>query len=133
MTALGRLGSKRVLAFHGDEGLDELSISGPSQVFELDMGETKQWKIDPQELGIDPAPLESVAGGDAPQNADAIRSVLNGDPGPKRDIVVLNAAAGLVAAGRAKDIAKGLEMARDAIDSGGASRSLASLVEASNA
>ncbi|HYI43831.1 MAG TPA: anthranilate phosphoribosyltransferase [Actinomycetota bacterium] len=133
VTALGRLGSKRVLAFHGDEGLDELSISGPSQVFELDMGETREWKIDPQELGIAPAPLEAVAGGDAAQNADAIRAVLNGEPGPKRDIVVLNAAAGLVAAGRAQDIAKGLEMARDSIDSGGAARSLASLVDASNA
>lgn len=132
VTVLSRLGSKRVLAFHGDQGLDELSISGPSQVFELDGGETRNWTIDPAELGIAPAPLETVAGGDATQNAAAIRSVLNAEPGPKRDIVLLNAAAGLMAAGRARDIAKGLELAADSIDSGGATRALASLVEASN-
>jgi anthranilate phosphoribosyltransferase len=132
VTALGRLGSRRVLAFHGDQGLDELSISGSSSVFELDEGTTKRWTIDPADFDIAPAPLAAVAGGDAPANAAAIRSVFDGERGAKRDIVVLNAAAGLIAAGRAPDMARAVELAAEAIDSGGATRSLDALIEASN-
>jgi anthranilate phosphoribosyltransferase len=128
---LGRLGSKHVLAFHGDQGLDELSTSGPSQVYELVDGEVRQWTIDPAELGLPVSPLEAVAGGTADENAAAIRSVLDGDPGPKRDIVLLNAAAGLVAAGRAADMREGLERAAEAIDSGEAERRLDLLVRVS--
>lgn len=132
VTALGRLGSRRVLAFHGDQGLDELSISGSSSVFELDEGTTKRWTIDPADFDIAPAPLAAVAGGEAPANAAAIRSVFDGERGAKRDIVVLNAAAGLIAAGRAPDMARAVELAAEAIDSGGATRSLDALIEASN-
>ncbi|MEA2446614.1 MAG: anthranilate phosphoribosyltransferase [Actinomycetota bacterium] len=132
VTALAKLGSRRVLAFHGDQGLDELSISGPSQVFELNEGTTSRWTIDPGELGIEPAPLDAVAGGEAAENADAIRSVFDGKPGPRRDIVVLNSAAGLMAAGRAEDMPSGLTRAADSIDSGAALRSLEALIEASN-
>ncbi|MDQ4125481.1 MAG: anthranilate phosphoribosyltransferase [Actinomycetota bacterium] len=130
---LGRLGSKRVLAFHGDKGLDELSTSGPSEVYELVEGEVRRWRIDPQELGLPVAPLEAVAGGTADENAATIRAVLGGDKGPHRDIVVLNAAAGLVAAGLAPDMAEGLQQAAESVDSGEAARRLDQLVTTSNA
>ena len=128
---LGRLGSKHVLAFHGDDGLDELSTSGPSQVYELVEGDIRRWTIDPAELGLPLSPLEAVAGGSADENAATIRSVLGGAPGPRRDIVLLNAAAGLVAAGRVDDMAAGLAMAAEAVDSGEANRRLDLLVEVS--
>jgi anthranilate phosphoribosyltransferase len=130
---LGRLGSKHVLAFHGDQGLDELSTSGPSEVYELVEGEVRRWRIDPEELGLPVAPLEAVAGGSADENAATIRSVLAGEPGPRRDIVLLNAAAGLVAAGIAPDVADGLRRAAEAVDSGEASRRLDRLVATSTA
>ena len=129
---LGRLGSRHVVAFHGHQGLDELATSGPSQVLELKDGATREWTIDPAELGLEPASVDAIAGGDAAENANAIRSLVAGDKGPKRDVVVLNAAAGLVAAGRVEDMKAGLDMAADAIDSGGASRVLDLMVEASN-
>ena len=133
VAALGRLGSKRVLAFHGDQGLDELATSGPSRVVELNEGTTTEWAIDPAELGLPSAPLEAIAGGDPDENAGAIRDVLAGRAGPKRDVVVLNAAAGLVAAGRAEDMRAGLDLATEAVDSGAGGRALEALVESSNA
>lgn len=129
--ALGRLGSTHVLAFHGDHGLDELSTSGPSAVVEVRAGEVHRWTLDPVELGLDPAPLAAVAGGDAAHNADIVRSVMAGEPGARRDIVVLNAAAGLVAAGRAADTRDGLRLAAEAIDSGAAGAALERLVASS--
>ena len=128
---LGRLGSKHVVAFHGDKGLDELSTSGPSQVYELVDGKVGHWTIDPAELGLPVSPLEALAGGSAEENAATIRSVLGSEAGPKRDIVVLNAAAGLVAAGRAEDMAAGLTLATESLDSGEAARRLDLLVSAS--
>lgn len=129
---LGRLGSKHVVAFHGHQGLDELATSGPSRVVELKHGTTTEWTIDPADLGLDAAPLEAIAGGDAAENAEAIRSLVAGERGPKRDVVILNAAAGLIAAGRAEDMTSGLVLAADAIDSGGAARSLDLLIASSN-
>jgi anthranilate phosphoribosyltransferase len=128
---LDRLGSERVIAFHGAGGLDELSTAGPSQVVELNKGSISRWTVEPGELGLEPAPVEALAGGTADENAVAIREVLAGEKGPKRDVVVLNAAAGLLAAGRADDLAAGLIMSADAIDSGRAGRALESLVEVS--
>lgn len=130
--ALGRLGSHHVIAFHGYGGLDELATAGPSEVVELKAGSVSRWTIDPSELGFEPAPLEAIAGGTADENAATIRTVLRGDGGPHRDIVVLNAAAGLVAAGFAADIPAGITAAADAIDSGRAAGSLERLVDASN-
>src|SRR5919106_1157678 len=129
--ALARLGSVHVVAFHGDRGLDELSTSGPSRVVELEKGEVREWKVDPAELGLAHAPVEAVAGGSPQENASAIRSVLEGDAGPRRDIVLLNAAAGLVAADRAEDLALGLSAAAEAIDSGAASQALERLISVS--
>ncbi|MDQ4142349.1 MAG: anthranilate phosphoribosyltransferase [Actinomycetota bacterium] len=130
---LRRLGSERIVAFHGDAGLDELSLSGPSHVVELVAGATRRADVDPAELGLQRAPLEAVRGGTADENAAAIRAVLSGEIGPRRDIVVLNAGAGLLAAGLAEDLRSGVEQAAQAIDSGAASRALERLVEVSNA
>jgi anthranilate phosphoribosyltransferase len=130
---LGRLGSERVLAFHGDHGLDELAISGPSRIVELVDGDVREWTLDPRDLGIDESTLDDVAGGTPDENATAIRAVLNGEKGPRRDIVALNAAAGLVAAGRAGDVKDALSLAREAIDSGAGNGALEQLIEVSNA
>ncbi|CAN5663336.1 anthranilate phosphoribosyltransferase [soil metagenome] len=128
---LGRLGSVHVVAFHGDRGLDELSTSGPSEVIELCDGAVRRWTLDPGELGLEPSSLSSVAGGTAEENAAAIRAVLDGEGGARRDIVALNAAAGLVAAGRAQDVAQGLAQAAEAIDSGAAGNVLDRLIATS--
>ena len=133
VSTLGRLGSTRVLAFHGDQGLDELATSGSSDVVELRDGELHRWTIDPSELGLAHADLDEVSGGTADENAAHIRNVLSGDGGPRRDIVLLNAAAGLIAAGVADDMASGLEKAARAVDSGDATESLERLIETSRA
>lgn len=129
---LGRLGSQRVLAFHGAGGLDELSTAGPSYVVELKDGAIERWTIDPADLGLAPAPIEALAGGSAEKNAEQIRSILAGETGPKRDVVALNAAAGLMAAGLSSDIQEGLALAERAIDSGEAMASLERLVRVSS-
>lgn len=130
---LRRLGSKHVVAFHGDRGLDELSTSGPSQIVELLDGSIRRWTLDPAEHGISPTDPAALAGGDAEDNARAIVDVLEGAAGPQRDIVVLNAAAGLLACGSTADVASGLEAAAAALDSGAARRVLSGLVETSQA
>ena len=130
---LRRLGSERIVAFHGDAGLDELALSGPSHVVELVDGQVRAHDVDPVDLGFERAPLDAVRGGTAEENAAAIRSVLGGERGPRRDIVVLNAAAGLVAAGLADDLGSGVDLAARAIDTGGAASALDRLVAVSNA
>lgn len=125
---LGRLGSEHVLAFHGHGGLDELSLSGPSEVLELKQGALSRWTIDPEELGLELAAADAVAGGDAAENAGLVRGVLEGESGPRLDIVALNAAAGLVAAGLSPDMQSGLTRAQEAIGSGAALGCLERLV-----
>jgi anthranilate phosphoribosyltransferase len=129
---LGRLGSKHVVAFHGEGGLDELATAGPSEVTEFVGDEVRRWTLDPASYDIPRASLEDVAGGSPDDNAKAIRSVLDGDAGPRRDIVVLNAAAGLMAADLAADIGAGLTIAGEAIDSGRAAQALDRMIELSN-
>ena len=129
---LARLGSERVLAFHGSDGLDELTLSGPSRIVDLNRGETTTWELDPRDLGYGVAGSETVAGGTADENASYIRTVLAGERGPRRDIVELNAAAGLVAAGLATDMTDGANLAAQAIDAGAAAGALERLVEVSN-
>jgi anthranilate phosphoribosyltransferase len=128
---LGRLGSTRVIAFHGADGLDELSTSGPSQVVELKDGEVTRWTIDPAALGLAPAPVSAISGGNADENAAAIRRILDGEAGPRRDIVLLNAAAGLLAFGLAADMAEGLTKSAAAVDDGAASAALDRMIETS--
>jgi len=131
VATLARLGSTHVVAFHGYGGLDELSTAGPSQVVELVSGVIRREVVDPLELGLEPASGEAIRGGTAETNAATIRSVLEGERGPRRDIVLLNAAAGLVAAGRASDLKEGLMGAAVAVDSGAAASVLERLVEVS--
>jgi anthranilate phosphoribosyltransferase len=126
---LARLGSRRALVVHGRDGLDEMSISGPTLVCELVEGCVRQYVVTPQEVGLALSEAASVAGGTPEENAAALREVLAGRPGPRRDIVLLNAAAGLVALERAAALAEGVALAAEAIDSGAARERLEQFIE----
>jgi len=126
-------GTERALVVHGHDGLDELTTTTTSTVHDLCDGEIRIYAVDPRPLGLAPATLDELRGGDASTNAELARTVLDGDAGPRRDVVILNAAAGLVAGGRAEDLAAGLDIARDAIDSGAAAEALDRLIAASQA
>ncbi|HVT41487.1 MAG TPA: anthranilate phosphoribosyltransferase [Acidimicrobiales bacterium] len=119
----GATGSRRSLIVHADDGLDELSVTSPSSVLEVrgdgaGAFEVTEWRVDPAALGLAPATMGDLRGGDAAFNAAAIRSVLEGEYGARRDIGVLNAAAALMVAGRVGDFEEGLGLAADAVDSG---------------
>ena len=130
--ALCELGLKRALVVHGSDGLDEITISGPTSVAEVRNGEVRYFQITPEDFGMARAPLSAIAGGDAVGNAAIIRSLLAGQRSPRRDVVLLNAAAALVAAGRADSIAEGLPVAATSLDSGAARKKLEALVEFTN-
>jgi anthranilate phosphoribosyltransferase len=137
-TVLGQTGSRRAMIVYADDGLDELSVTSPSTVLELngDGGgafELTEWRVDPAALGLAPATMDDLRGGDAAFNARAIRSVLAGERSANRDIGLLNAAAGLMVAGRAADLAAGLELATGSVDSGRADAALDALVATSQA
>jgi anthranilate phosphoribosyltransferase len=120
-------GSVRSLVVHGDGGLDELTTTGPSKMLSLEGGEITEIAVDAAALGLAPATPEDLAGGDAAVNADIARRIFAGEPGPKRDIVVLNAAAGLVAAGIVDELEAGIESAAAAIDDGRAAAKVEAL------
>jgi anthranilate phosphoribosyltransferase len=125
-------GSIHAWVVHGG-GLDELTTTGPSDVIELRDGEIDHFRVDPAALGFAPARASDLTGGDRKANAAVVRRVLAGEPGPHRDIVVLNAAAGLVVAGRADSMATGVEIAVRSIDSGAAAATLERMAIASQA
>ena len=112
-----RLGVERAIVFHAGDGMDELSVSGPSHVIEID-GRRKEYELDPAELGLAPASMDAMRGGGPEENARIAREVLDGASGPRRDVVLLNTAAALRAAGLAKDWKQGLKAGAEAIDSG---------------
>jgi anthranilate phosphoribosyltransferase len=114
---LVRLGVERAIVFHAGDGMDELSVSSPSLVIEID-GQRKEYELDPAELGLAKAPLDSMRGGGPEENARIAREVLQGAKGARRDVVLLNAAAALRAAGLAGSWKDGLGIAAEAIDSG---------------
>jgi anthranilate phosphoribosyltransferase len=120
---LVRLGVERAIVFHSADGMDELSVASASHVIEIN-GRRRDYELDPTELGIKRAPLDAVRGGGPEQNAQLAREVLGGANGPRRDVVLLNAAAALMAAGVAKDWKDGLGTAAEAIDSGRAAEVL---------
>jgi anthranilate phosphoribosyltransferase len=126
--ALVGLGCERALVVNSDDGVDELSVSGPTRVIEVARGGTEEWFVDPGELGIEKAPLEAIAGGEPAENARVVESVLEGEGGPAREVVVLNAAAAIMVGGGAGDLAAGVARARETIDSGAAREVLARLV-----
>lgn len=121
---LQRLGVDHVLVFHGEDGMDELTVTGPSQVIEVAGESLKEYAIDPLELGFGRAPLEAMRGGGPDVNASIAREVLAGAEGPRRDIVLLNSAAALIAAGLAQDFREGIGLAVHAIDSDAAAEKL---------
>ncbi len=127
--ALSELGLRRALVVHGRDGLDEITISGPTKIAEARDGNVRSYEIAPEDFGLQRAPLTDIAGGDAQQNAAIIRAVLEGERSPRRDVVVLNAAAALVAAGHADHIAQAVPLAAYAIDCGHARQRLQLLVE----
>ena len=129
---LRELGSERALVVHGSDGLDEITLTGPTQVSELKDGQVSTRQIHPGDFGLQTVSAEALKGGDADCNARILRGVLDGEEGPQRDVVLLNSAAAIVVGGRAEDITAGLEVARESIDSGKARRSLDRLVEVSN-
>jgi anthranilate phosphoribosyltransferase len=131
--ALHELGAVRALVVHGSDGLDEITVTGPSFAVELRDGALAEQVIEPEALGIALAKPGSLRGGDAGENAAIVRRVLAGEPGPRRDVVVLNAAAALVVAGAAADLGEGLGLARASLDSGAAAARLEALVQASAA
>jgi len=116
--ALSRLDTERAIVVHGADGSDELSLAGPNRAVLVEGGSTRELVIDAVELGLDRAPLAALAGGDAQLNAAITISVLGGEPGPARDVVLLNAGAALFVAGRAADVAEGVRLAAESIDSG---------------
>lgn len=129
---LQRQGLSHAWVVHGD-GLDELTTTGVSTVLALTDGEIIEFTVDPADLGLPPATAADLRGGDPVENAESIRRVLAGEPGPHRDIVVLNAAAGLVVGGAVADIASGLGVAAAVIDDGRALGALDALVRVSQA
>src|ERR1700680_4340003 len=125
--ALSMLGLHRALVVHGLDGLDEITITGTTRVAEAREGSVRSYEVEPEEFGMSRAMLQELAGGDATENAAIIRAVLAGEESPRRDVVLLNAAAALVAAGRADRIAEAVSIAAEAIDSGAATRKLQAL------
>jgi anthranilate phosphoribosyltransferase len=122
--ALSMLGLRRALVVHGADGLDEITISGPTRVAEVRDGQVRTYEVTPEEFGFRRDSLEAIAGGDAAENARIIREVLGGKKSACRDVVLLNAAATLVAAGRANHLSEAVPVAAEAIDSGAAMRKL---------
>lgn len=127
--ALSMLGVHRALVVHGLDGLDEITITGPTRVAEVREGNVRTYEVTPEEFGIKRAALEELSGGDAAANAAIIREILGGKKSPRRDIVLLNAAAALVAAGRADHLADALPLAAQSVDSGAATAKLNALVQ----
>lgn len=130
---LSNLGSRHAWVVHGHDGLDELSTTGPTTVAEMKDGRVSVFEVTPEDAGLARVTLADLKGGDASLNAKALRGVLDGHGGPYRDIVLLNSAAALLVAGRARDLRDGVALAEEAIDSGAAVTALLRLVEVTNA
>ncbi len=130
---LARRGSPRAMVVHGSDGLDELTLSGPSTIHEVREGEVEVHEIHPSDLGLTAVKVEDLGVGAPDENAAVLREILGGGGGPRREVVELNAAAGLVVAGVADDLERGLALARGSIESGAAQERLDRLVVVSNA
>jgi anthranilate phosphoribosyltransferase len=127
--ALAKMGIDRAFVVHGADGLDEISITGPTTVFQVDENGVQKGRWQPADFGLPEATLEDLQGGDSKTNAEIIRALLEGETGPKRDIVIANAAAALFVARKALDLKSAVAMAIESIDSGAARRKLEKLIE----
>ena len=128
---LGQLGSRKALVVHGSDGMDEITITGPSTVWQLENGEVTEFEVTPGDLGVSVSSADSIRAASAEHSAQIVRSVLAGGSGPARDVVLLNAAAALVATDRSESLAAGVELAARSIDSGDAQAKLDAVVELS--
>jgi anthranilate phosphoribosyltransferase len=128
---LGARGVDRAFVVYGEEGLDELSISGPSRIYRLRDGEVTEAEFTPEDFGVERSSMDAIVGGDAARNMEITRAVLNGVGGPHRDVVIVNASPALVLAGVADGFVEGVQLAADAIDSGAAAEVLARSLEMS--
>jgi len=131
--ALSMLGSHRAMVVHGADGLDEITISGPTRIAEVREGSVRTYELSPEEFGMKRGLLDDISGGDAAENARIIREILGGKKSSRRDVVLLNAAAALVAAGKSEHVAQALPLAEKSIDSGASAGKLAALVRFTNA
>ena len=129
---LRNLGSESVWVVHGSDGLDEITLTGPTFVAALEKGEIRTFEVTPDEAGLPRCGSDGLKGGDADANAVALQSVLDGMPSPYRDVALLNAAAALIVAGRAKTLKEGVEIGQKSLDSGAALARLKHLVAVSN-
>jgi anthranilate phosphoribosyltransferase len=125
---LAELGTVRAFVVHGADGLDEISNTGDSRVSEVREGVVRTFTLRPEDFGLARASMADLQGGDREQNAQIIRGILGGEPGPRREIVLMNAAAALVAGGRARDLKEGAGLAAKSIDSGAARVKLQTLI-----
>jgi anthranilate phosphoribosyltransferase len=125
---LAELGTLRAFVVHGADGLDEISNTGPSHISEVHEGVVRSSIVRPEDFGLPRAAIQDLRGGDRAENAEIIRRVLAGEAGPRRDIVLMNAAAALVVGGKARDFKEAVALAAEAIDSGAAAAKLAALV-----
>ena len=130
---LKNLGSECIWVAHGSDGLDEITITGPTAITALENGKIRSFEIRPEDVGLKVAKPEALRGGDADTNARALMDVLKGVKGPYRDVSLMNAGAALVVAGRAKDLKDGVQLAAKSIDSGEAEGRLDRLIAVSNA
>jgi anthranilate phosphoribosyltransferase len=129
---LKNLGSETVWVVHGSDGLDEITLSGPTAVASLDNGVITTFEVTPEQAGLKRAPTDALKGGDAEHNAVALRDVLEGKPSAFRDCALINAAAALIVAGRAKNLADGVAIGIKVLDTGAALQKLTRLVAVSN-
>ena len=130
--ALVGLGCERALVVCAEDGVDEISIAGPTRVIEVAEGRTEEWFLSPGDVGLDPASLEEIAGAGPEDNAAVVRGVVEGAGGPARDVILLNAGAAILVGAAASDLAGGVAKAGEAIDSGAALDVLERLVERSS-
>jgi anthranilate phosphoribosyltransferase len=126
---LNNLGTEHAWVVHGSDGLDEITVTGPTEVCELKHGQIRHFQVAPEDLGLSRATAADIRGGDPESNAEAIRALFDGKPGAYRDIVIMNAAGALVVAGAAADFVAGAQLAADSIDLGKARATLDQLVE----
>jgi anthranilate phosphoribosyltransferase len=122
--ALGNLGATHAFVVHGMDGLDEITITDRTKVSEFKNGAVKDYFVHPSDFGLPAGKAEDLRGGDAKENAAITVEILKGAKGPRRDIVLLNAAAGLAASGKARDFQDGIKLAAESIDSGAAMKKL---------
>ena len=127
-SVLAELGVARAFVVHGAGGLDEISLAGETAVGDVRGNDVQMYEVTPEDFGLERAPISAISGGDAVHNAGLIRAIFAGESGPRRDIVIANAAAAIVASGRAADFFEGARLAAESIDSGAARKKLDALI-----